>query len=56
MKWTNFPTLYRELDSLRKRDSKKFETKLTYYSKFDLLCIDGFLNCELKECFLNRNF
>ena len=52
MKWTNFPTLYRELDSLRKRDSEKFEKKLTYYSKFDLLCIDEFLNYELKECFL----
>ena len=33
-------------------DSKKFETKLTYYSKFDLLCIDEFLNYEIKECFL----
>ena len=52
VKWTNFPTLYRELDSLRKRDSEKFEKKLTYYSKFDLLCIDEFLNYELKECFL----
>ncbi len=48
----DFPYLYRELASLRIRSSRTFESRLNYYSKFDLLILnynidDGFLIQEL---------
>lgn len=52
VRWVSFPSMYRELEGLKKKDSQKFETKLTYYSKFDLLCIDEFLNYTLDDPFL----
>lgn len=51
-RWVNFPSMYRELENLKKSNSTKFETRLTYYSKFDLLCIDEFLNYSLNDPFL----
>ena len=44
--------MYRELETLKQTNSTKFETRLTYYSKFDLLCIDKFLNYSLDDPFL----
>ena len=52
VRWVNFPSLYRELENLKKTNSQKFEARLTYYSKFDLLCIDEFLNYSLNDPFL----
>lgn len=52
VRWVSFPYMYRELENLKSTDSKKFESKLTYYSKFELLCIDEFLNYKLDDPFL----
>ena len=51
VRWGQFPSMYRELETL-KTNSTKFETRLTYYSKFDLVCIDEFLNYSLDDPFL----
>lgn len=51
-----FPALYRELDKLNKRNSASFESRLKYYSKFKVLCIDGFPNKDIKEVFLIQEF
>ena len=52
VRWVQFPSMYRELETLKRTNSTKFETRLTYYSKFDLLCIDEFLNYSLDAPFL----
>ncbi len=52
VRWVTFPSMYRELETLKKTNSAKFESRLTYYSKFDLLCIDEFLNYSLEDPFL----
>ena len=52
VRWVQFPSMYRELETLKQTNSAKFETRLTYYSKFDLLCIDEFLNYSLDDPFL----
>ena len=52
VRWVQFPCMYRELETLKQTNSPKFETRLTYYSKFDLLCIDEFLNYSLDDPFL----
>lgn len=51
-----FPALYRELDKLNKRNSASFESRLKYYSKFKVLCIDEFPNKDIKEVFLIQEF
>ncbi len=52
VRWTTFPSMYRELETLKDTNSAKFESMLTYYSRFDLLCIDEFLNYKLDDPFL----
>ena len=52
VRWVTFPSMYRELETLKKTNSTKFESRLTYYSRFDLLCIDEFLNYTLDAPFL----
>lgn len=52
MRWTTFPSMYRELENLKDTNSAKFESRLTYYSRFDLLCIDEFLNYKSDDPFL----
>lgn len=52
VRWVTFPSMYRELENLKMTSSSKFESRLTYYSKFDLLCIDEFLNYKLDDPFL----
>ncbi len=52
VRWITFPRLYRELEQLKKTNTSKLETRFTYYSKFDLLCIDEFLNYGLDDPFL----
>lgn len=52
VRWVTFPSMYRELETLKETNSTKFESRLTYYSRFDLLCIDEFLNYTLDDPFL----
>lgn len=52
VRWVNFPSMYRELKALKENNGTKLETRLTYYGKFDLLCIDEFLNYQLDDSFL----
>ena len=41
-RWMTFPELYRDLERRRDKKDMAYESRLRYYSKFDLLCIDEF--------------
>lgn len=51
-----FPVLYRELDKFNKRNPASFDSRLKYYSKFKILCIDEFPNKDIKDVFLIQEF
>nr|CRY93901.1 hypothetical protein [uncultured prokaryote] len=55
VRWVDFQPLYRELENL-KTNMRRFESRLNYYSKFDLLCIDEFLNCPLEDSYAIQEF
>ena len=55
-KTMTFPVLYRELEKLHKRNPSSFDSKLKYYSKFKVLCIDEFPNMDIKNVFLIQEF
>lgn len=55
-KTMTFPVLYRELEKLHKRNPASFDSKLKYYSKFKVLCIDEFPNMDIKNVFLIQEF
>ena len=40
-KWVTFPMLLRDLLNKREKGGTAFESRLKYYSRFSLLCIDG---------------
>lgn len=43
-KWVNFPHLIRDLENKLEMKGTAFDSRLKYYSNFDLVCIDEFLN------------
>ena len=46
-RWTSFPVLYDQLLRLyRNTDGQTLDSKLMYYSRFDLLCIDLCMQCQ----------
>lgn len=51
-RYISFPALYRDLEKKFHRNSASYESRLTYYSNFKVLCIDEFPNSEVKEVFL----
>ena len=52
-RWTSFPVLYDQLLRLyRNTDGQMLDSKLMYYSRFDLLCIDEFPNVSQMDPFL----
>ena len=52
-RWTSFPVLYDQLLRLyRNTDGQTLDSKLMYYSRFDLLCIDEFPNVSEMDPFL----
>lgn len=55
-KTMTFPVLYRELEKLHKRNPASFDSKIKYYSKFKVLCIDEFPNMDIKNVFLIQEF
>lgn len=56
VRWVDFQPLYRELQNLKETNIRKFESRLNYYSKFDLLCIDEFLNYTLEDSYILQEF
>ena len=38
MRWVQFPSMYRELETLKQTNSTKFETRLTYYTASSTCC------------------
>lgn len=48
-KFLEFGKIMRELKNKRDAGGKAFDTRLTYYSNLDLLCIDEFLLLESTE-------
>lgn len=55
-RWVDFPVLYRELVRLKNKDFQTLESKIAYYAKFPLLCIDEFPNAEMEENYLLQEF
>ena len=55
-KWVTYPFLCRELTRLKVEDSQRFEARIRYYSKFELLCIDEFPNFDVEDKFLMQEF
>ncbi len=55
-RWVTYPFLCRELMRLKIEDSQKFESRIKYYSKFDLLCIDEFPNYDIEDKYLMQEF
>lgn len=55
-RWVTYPFLCRELMRLRTEDSKRYEARLKYYSKFQVLCIDEFPNAEIEDKFIMQEF
>lgn len=55
-RWVTYPYLCRELMRLKIEDSQKFETRIKYYSKYDLLCIDEFPNYNIEDKYLMQEF
>lgn len=52
-RWTSFPVLYDQLLRIyRNTDGQTLESKIMYYSRFDLLCIDEFPNVSEMDPFL----
>ena len=52
-RWVTFPVLYDQLLRLyRSTDGQTLDSKLAYYSRFDLLCIDEFPNVSDIDPFL----
>lgn len=52
-RWTSFPVLYDQMLRLsRDTDGQTLDSKLLYYSRFDLLCIDEFPNVSDMDPFL----
>lgn len=47
--WVDFPCLIRDLRRKRAMEGMAFDSRLKYYSKFDLLCIDEFMNIDIGE-------
>jgi DNA replication protein DnaC len=45
-RWVTYPFLCRELHRLAAEDPRRFEARMAYYSRFELLCIDEFPNSE----------
>lgn len=37
-------------------DSKRYEARLNYYSRFQVLCIDEFPNAEIEDKFIMQEF
>ena len=48
-RWVTYPFLCRELHRLATEDPRRFESRLAYYSRFELLCIDEFPNSEAED-------
>jgi DNA replication protein DnaC len=55
-RWVKFPVLYRELVRLKNKDSQTLESKIEYYAKFQLLCIDEFPNTDIEDNYLLQEF
>ena len=52
-RWTSFHVIYDQLLRLyRNTDGQTLDSKLLYYSRFDLLCIDEFPNVSQMDPFL----
>ena len=56
VRWVDFQPLYRELEHLRLSAPGRFESKLNYYARFELLCIDEFLNYSMGESYIMQEF
>lgn len=56
VRWVDFQPLYRELEQLKLTSVSRFESRLNYYSKFDLLCIDEFLNYSVDDSYVMQEF
>ena len=52
VRWVDFQPLYRELEHLKLTSVSRFEARLNYYSKFDLLCLDEFLNYSVEDSYV----
>jgi len=48
-RWTLFPGLLKELRDKKALPGNAYQSRLKYYAKFDLLCIDEFLNESINE-------
>lgn len=60
-RWISFPMLYRELENKYKdqqvnKMQHALDSRLNYYAKIPLLCIDEFPNCKMKDVFLVQEF
>ncbi len=52
-RWTTFPVLYDQMFRLsRSTAGQTIDSKLDYYSRFDILCIDEFPNVTEMDCML----
>ena len=56
VRWVDFQPLYRELEQLKLTSVSRFDSRLNYYSKFDLLCIDEFLNYSVDDSYVMQEF
>lgn len=48
-RWVNFPQLIRDLDNKLEMKGTAFDSRLKYYTNFDLLIIDEFLNLNPEQ-------
>ncbi len=55
-RWVTYPKLCRELLRLKEEDTQRLESRIRYYCKFGLLCIDEFPNYKLEDKFLMQEF
>jgi len=50
-RWISFPVLSRDLEHKQQEGNKALDSRLFYYAKFPLLCIDEFPNVKMKNGF-----
>ena len=55
-RWVTYPFLCRELMRLKKKDTTKYESRLKYYCKYSVLCIDEFPNCSIEDKYIMQEF